>query len=73
MHVMNNPMNDFVMRGLEGLYCIRHRKNPQVFINDEGFITTSTCCDEFHEALYHAQDDLRYQYSLSEMRDETSA
>lgn len=71
---MSNPMNDFVMRGLEGLYCIKHRKNPKVFINDEGFITTSTCCDEFHEALYHAQDDLRSQYAaLSELTGEASA
>jgi hypothetical protein len=70
---MNSQMNGFVMKGLEGLYCIRHRKNPQVFINDEGFITTSTCCDEFHEALYHAQDDLRRQYALSEQTDETPA
>lgn len=71
---MNNPMNDFVMTGLEGLYCIKHRKNPKVFINDEGFITTSTCCDEFHEALYNAQDDLRSQYAaLSEITDGTSA
>lgn len=60
---MNSTMNDFIMQGLEGLYCITHRENPKVFINDEGFITTSTCCDEFHEALYHAQDDLRKQYA----------
>ena len=63
---MNTKMNEFVMQGLEGLYCIHHRKNPKVFINDEGFITTATCCDDFHEALYHAQDDLRQQYAAME-------
>lgn len=63
---MNAEMNHFIMKELEGLYCIRHRKNPSVFINEEGFITTATCCDEFHEALYHAQDDLRLQYSLAQ-------
>lgn len=59
---MNIERNNFIMKGLQGLYCINHRKNPNVFINDEGFITVSTCCDEFHEALYHAQDALREQY-----------
>lgn len=59
---MNKERNDFIMNGLEGLYCIHHRKNPNVFINDEGFITVAACCDDFHEALYHAQDGLRYEF-----------
>lgn len=59
---MNNNMNEFIVKGLQDLYCIHHRKAPNVFINDEGFISVSTCCDEFHEALYYAQDNLREQY-----------
>jgi len=59
---MNIERNNFIMKGLQGLYCIHHRKNPNVYINDEGFITVSTCCEEFHGALYHAQEALREQY-----------
>jgi hypothetical protein len=60
------PMNDYLVEKLSGLYCIRHRRNPNVFINDEGFISVAACCDEFHEALYNAQDLFRSQYQRSE-------
>ncbi len=63
---MSQAMNDFIVKGLQDLYCIRHRKAPNVFINDEGFISVATCCDEFHEALYHAQDSLRDQFHAQE-------
>lgn len=56
------PMNDYLVEKLSGLYCIRHRRNPNVFINDEGFISVAACCDEFHESLYNAQDLFRSQY-----------
>ena len=69
---MNRERNDFIMKGLEGLYCIHHRKNPNVFINDEGFITVSTCCDEFHEALYYAQDSLRDQFEQTGIQPDAS-
>lgn len=59
---MNNDMNEFLVSGLRELYCIRHRKAPNVFINEEGFISVAACCEDFHEALYYAQDNLREQY-----------
>jgi|GEM_PF-2185328 len=62
---MNQEMNDFIVKGLRELHCIRHRKPANVFINEEGFITITACCDDFHGFLYHAQDDLRAQYATA--------
>ncbi len=59
-------MNEYLIEKLSGLYCITHRINPNVFINDEGFITVASCCDEFHETLYNAQDQFRSQYQLAQ-------
>lgn len=59
-------MNDYLVEKLSGLYCIRHRRNPNVFINDEGFISVAACCDEFHETLYNAQDLFRSNYHQNE-------
>lgn len=59
-------MNDYLVEKLSGLYCIRHRRNPNVFINDEGFISVAACCDEFHETLYNAQDLFRSTYQQNE-------
>lgn len=56
-------LSNYLLDELSGLYCIRHRKNANVFINDEGFITYTACCDDFHKNLYEAQDILKQQYS----------
>ncbi|PSK91430.1 hypothetical protein B0I18_10513 [Taibaiella chishuiensis] len=59
-------MNAYLIEKLSGLYCITHRLNANVFINDEGFITVASCCDEFHETLYHAQEAFRSQYQAAQ-------
>lgn len=58
------PLSNYLLEGLSGLYCINHRKAPNVFINAEGFITYSTCCDDLRKSLTDAQDCLREQYKI---------
>jgi hypothetical protein len=60
-------LSNYLLKELSQLYCIDHRLPPNVYINDEGFITYTTCCEVLHKSLSDAQDIFREQFqSLSE-------
>jgi hypothetical protein len=56
-------LSNYLLKELSQLHCIDHRKPANVYINDEGFITYTTCCDVLHQSLSDAQDYLRNQFS----------
>ncbi|KAA5536344.1 hypothetical protein F0919_01365 [Taibaiella lutea] len=55
-------LSNYLLKELSQLYCIDHRIPANVFINEEGFITYTTCCDVLHQSLSDAQDILRSQF-----------
>jgi hypothetical protein len=60
-------LSNYLLKELSQLYCIDHRIPPKVYLNEEGFVTYSTCCEVLHKSLHEAQDCLRSQFqSLSE-------
>ena len=55
-------LSNYLLKELSQLYCIDHRIPANVYINEEGFITYTTCCDVLHQSLSDAQDILRSQF-----------
>jgi len=55
-------LSNYLLEELSQLHCIIHRLAPNVYINDEGFITYATCCEVLHKSLSEAQDALRQQF-----------
>lgn len=55
-------LSNYLLKELSQLHCINHRLPPNVYINDEGFITYATCCEVLHRSLSDAQDILRTQF-----------
>ena len=55
-------LSNYLLKELSQLHCINHRLPPNVYINEEGFITYATCCDVLHKSLSDAQDILRLQF-----------
>jgi len=56
-------LSNYLLKELSQLHCIDHRIPANVYINDEGFITYTTCCDVLHQSLSDAQDILRKQFA----------
>jgi hypothetical protein len=56
-------LSNYLLKELSQLYCIDHRIPANVYINEEGFITYTTCCDVLHQSLSDAQDYLRNQFN----------
>ncbi len=56
-------LSNYLLKELSQLYCIDHRIPANVYINDEGFITYTTCCDVLHQSLSDAQDVFRDQFA----------
>lgn len=55
-------LSNYLLKELSQLHCIDHRIPANVYINDEGFITYTTCCDVLHQSLSDAQDYFRNEF-----------